>query len=40
MSHAQPVDAEAMFTDRTHRFVGFVLAPADIERARAATIDF
>lgn len=40
MSYTYPIDAPAMFTDRTHQFVGFGLPAADIDRVRAATTDF
>jgi 2-polyprenyl-6-methoxyphenol hydroxylase-like FAD-dependent oxidoreductase len=40
MSYEYPIDAQAMFTDRMHQFVGFGLPAADVERIRAATTDF
>ena len=40
MSYSYPIDAQAMFKDRTHQFVGFGLPATDVERVRAATTDF
>ena len=40
MSYTYPIDAQAMFDDRTHQFVGYGLPAADVARVRAATTDF
>jgi 2-polyprenyl-6-methoxyphenol hydroxylase-like FAD-dependent oxidoreductase len=40
MPYTYPIDADAMFEDRFHQFVGFGLPAADVERVRAATTDF
>ena len=40
MSYRYPIDAPAMFEDRTHQFVGFGLPIDDVTRVRAATTDF
>ena len=40
MPYTYPVDAQAMFDDRTHQFIGFGLPAADVARVRAATTDF
>ena len=40
MSYTYPIDAQAMFDDRTHQFVGFGLPADDVARVRAATTDF
>lgn len=40
MSYTYPIDAAAMFTDRTHQFIGFGLPAADVDRVRVATRDF
>ncbi|MET0864016.1 MAG: FAD-dependent monooxygenase [Nakamurella sp.] len=40
MPYTYPIDAQAMFDDRTHQFVGFGLPADDVARVRAATNDF
>jgi len=40
MPYTYPIDAQAMFEDRTHQFVGFGLPADDVARVRAATNDF
>ena len=40
MSYTYPIDAQAMFEDRTHQFIGFGLPADDVARVRAATTDF
>ena len=40
MSYTYPIDAQAMFDDRTHQFIGFGLPADDVARVRAATTDF
>lgn len=40
ISYSYPIDARAMFEDRTHQFVGFGLPAGDVERVRAATTGF
>jgi hypothetical protein len=40
MSYTYPIDAQAMFDDRTHQFVGYGLPAADVARVRAATTHF
>lgn len=40
MPYTYPIDARAMFEDRTHQFIGFGLPADDVARVRAATTDF
>src|SRR6478736_3149358 len=40
MPYTYPIDAQAMFEDRTHQFIGFGLPADDVARVRAATTDF
>lgn len=40
MSYTYPIDAQAMFDDRIHQFIGFGLPADDAARVRAATTDF
>lgn len=40
MPYTYPIDAQAMFDDRTHQFVGLGLPAGDVARVRAATTDF
>lgn len=40
MPYTYPIDAQAMFDDRTHQFLGFGLPADDIAEVRAATTDF
>ncbi len=40
MPYTYPIDAQAMFEDRTHQFVGYGLPADDVARVRAATTDF
>ena len=40
MSYSYPIDAQAMFKDRTHQFIGFGLPASDVEEVRSATNDF
>ena len=40
MSYTYPIDALAMFEDRTHQFIAYGLPAEDVARVRAATTDF
>ena len=40
MSYTYPIDAQAMFDDRTHQFIGFGIPAEDVAEVRAATTDF
>jgi len=40
MPYTYPIDAQAMFEDRAHQFIGFGLPADDVARVRCATKDF